>query len=182
MASVTGITAAKALDILGQSIVSGSINGSGHLILTKHNGTTIDAGAFSAIMEGILEDDVEAAVGPAVANAMGGVLFPKGTTSGVLTFTEANDQTLIHAMFTVTLNGNASINGATAFPASPKPGTQFAVRFMQDATGGRTLSLTNIKKSMGVLSLSTDANAIDIIVFMYDGTYWYAGAMGLAFS
>ena len=53
MASFTGITAAKADAILGQSVVSGYINPSGHLILTRSDGSTIDAGDFTGIVTGI---------------------------------------------------------------------------------------------------------------------------------
>lgn len=44
MGSVTSLTAARMLAIEASSVVNGAINGSGHLILTKHDGSTIDAG------------------------------------------------------------------------------------------------------------------------------------------
>ena len=44
MASVTGLTAERTLSIEDAIIVDASINGSGHLILTRHDGTTVDAG------------------------------------------------------------------------------------------------------------------------------------------
>lgn len=44
MATVTVFTAARMEAIEGSSVVSGTVNGSGHLILTKHDGTTLDAG------------------------------------------------------------------------------------------------------------------------------------------
>ena len=44
MATVTGLTADRMMAIEASSVVGGSINGSGHLILTKHDGSTIDAG------------------------------------------------------------------------------------------------------------------------------------------
>lgn len=44
MATVTGLTAARMLEIEAASVVSGAINGSNHLILTKHDGSTVDAG------------------------------------------------------------------------------------------------------------------------------------------
>jgi hypothetical protein len=44
MAEVTGLSADRMLAIEAASIVSGTVNGSGHLILTKHDGSTIDAG------------------------------------------------------------------------------------------------------------------------------------------
>lgn len=44
MATVTGLTKERMLVIEAASVVSGTIDTSGHLILTKHDGTTIDAG------------------------------------------------------------------------------------------------------------------------------------------
>lgn len=44
MATVTGLTAERMLEIEGASVVSGEIDGDNHLILTKFDGTTIDAG------------------------------------------------------------------------------------------------------------------------------------------
>ena len=44
MATITGLTADRMLEIEGESIVDGSIDGSGHLILVKFDGSTIDAG------------------------------------------------------------------------------------------------------------------------------------------
>lgn len=190
MATVTGITAAKALDILGQSVVSGVINGFGHLILTRDNGETIDAGDFSGIVADILDDQVAAAITAQnipqqVKNALVGTVFAAGNISGAFEFDSivgVTNETLVNAVFTATATGNFTIDAATAFPASPKPGTQFAFRIKQDATGNRTMTLTGIKKSQGILPLSTGANATDVIVFFYDGTSWYAGAMGMNFS
>lgn len=44
MATITGLTAARMLEIEGESIVDGEVV-AGNLILTKHDGTTIDAGS-----------------------------------------------------------------------------------------------------------------------------------------
>lgn len=44
MTTITGLTADRMLEIEGQSIIDGTIDPSGHLILTKFDGTTIDAG------------------------------------------------------------------------------------------------------------------------------------------
>lgn len=194
MASVTGITAAKALEILGESVTSGFINGSGHLILVRDNSETIDAGDFTAIVTGIMDDAVAAEIAAQnipgqvdtkVKAAMAGTLFNLGSTvTGAVEFDAAGAtaDTLVNAIFTATLTGNITIDAATAFPAAPKAGTQFAFRVKQDAVGGRTMTLTGIKRSMGTLTLSTAANATDVIVFFYDGSSWYAGAMGMNFS
>lgn len=44
MATVTGLTADRMLAIEAATVVSGAIDGFGHLILTKHDGSTVDAG------------------------------------------------------------------------------------------------------------------------------------------
>lgn len=44
MATVTGFTAARMLDIENKTVVSGSVDGTGHLILLHKDGTTVDAG------------------------------------------------------------------------------------------------------------------------------------------
>lgn len=45
MATVTALTAARMAAIEAASVVGGTVNGSGHLILTKHDASTIDAGS-----------------------------------------------------------------------------------------------------------------------------------------
>ena len=45
MATVTGLTAARMLGIEASSVVSGQVNGEGHLILTTYSGNEIDAGS-----------------------------------------------------------------------------------------------------------------------------------------
>ena len=191
MASFTGITAAHADEILGQSVVSGAINGSGHLILTRANGSTLDAGDFTGIVTGILNTQVNNAVANAVPNAVAGSVFHRGNVSsgpalitgvGTANTTALNSTNAVNALITATLTGNVTID-ASNMPSSPKANTQFAMRLTQDATGGRTLTLTGgIKKSYGTLDLSTGAGDTDVIMFFYDGTSWYAGAMGFDFS
>jgi microcystin-dependent protein len=44
MTTVTGLTAERMLAIEGASVVDGEVNAGGSLILTKHDGSTIDAG------------------------------------------------------------------------------------------------------------------------------------------
>lgn len=44
MATVTGLTAERMLEIEGASVISGLIDENNHLILTRYDGTTIDAG------------------------------------------------------------------------------------------------------------------------------------------
>lgn len=72
----------------------------------------------------------------------------------------------------VTLTGNITTYGA---PTNGVPGTRYRVSFIQDGTGSRTLGGINavFKHVGGAPTLSTAANAIDVIEYYYDGvTYW----------
>lgn len=69
---------------------------------------------------------------------------------------------------TVTLTGNVTFS---AF-ASPVAGQSLTLFVTQDATGSRLLTSTMLFAG-GTKTLSTTANAVDIIVVFYDGTnYW----------
>lgn len=181
MAEFTGITAERADEILGMSVVSGTINGAGHLILTRENGQTIDAGDFTGIVTGILAEQVQDKVDETLPSAMAGTVINKGNVSGALTLPELNSDNIVNAMVKVTMTGNVTFN-ATALPSSPKTNTQFVMRLQQDATGARTFTTTGFKKSMGVLPITAAANAIDLVVFLYDGTSWLVGLMGADFK
>lgn len=179
MATITGMTASAMQDILDNTVESVAIVGN-NMVFTKH-----DASTFSVDFATFIGDDVDTKIADALTNtvlpAITGGLTAKGNITGAVSFAGIDKDNLPNRMFTATLTGNISI-AASALPADAYPGTQFAFRMTQDATGSRLLTLTNIKASQGVLALSTAPSAIDIIVFMFDGTNWYAGAMGLAFS
>ena len=58
MATVTGLTAARMLEIEGATVVDGAFDSTGHLILERHDGTTFDAGVMSdatSAQKGIVE-------------------------------------------------------------------------------------------------------------------------------
>ena len=181
MATVTAITAAKADEVLGMSVVSGTINEAGHLILTRGNGQQIDAGDFSGIMTTLATEAAEAEVASSLPDAVAGTTVNKGNVTGAVTFSEFNSVTLVNAMIRLVATGNITVNIAD-LPSSPKPNTQFAMKIQQDATGGRTITLTGFKKAQGTLVLTTAPNAIDILVFLFDGVQWYAGLMGVDFK
>ena len=183
MATFTGITAAAAQAILDETVVSGAINGSGHLILTKHDGSTIDGGDFSTIVADVLAEQITAALPSLIPDYQAGYNEELGNVSGALD-TELDNLTsdnIVNAFLEATLVGNVTLNSAD-LPSGCRPNTQFAFKMVQDATGSRTLTLTGFKKSQGVLTLTTAPNAIDILVFLYDGTNWYAGMMGVDFK
>lgn len=185
MAEFTGITAARAEEILGMSVVSGTINPSGHLILTRANGSTIDAGDFTGIVSDVLNDQVVDAIATEIPDYIAGTVINKGTLGGgapvAFTIPEFNVDNMPNAMVKLTIAGPVTFDAAS-LPSTPKPNTQWVLRLQQDATGGRTFTTTGFKKSLGVLPISSGANDFDLIVFIYDGTNWLAGVMGSDFS
>ena len=104
MATVTGYTAARTQAIEDSNIIGGAIDGSGHLILEAHDGSTVDAGYMLASIpdattthtgvvelatnaEGIAGTDTVRAITPAVAKAIlddlraAGIIFTVAATS-----------------------------------------------------------------------------------------------------
>lgn len=76
--------------------------------------------------------------------------------------------------FTVTLTGNATINNPTNAPTlAAGQFTEFVWTITQDATGSRVPTVgSNIKNFP---TLSTTANAVDVIAGIYDGTDFVCG-------
>jgi hypothetical protein len=74
------------------------------------------------------------------------------------------------SVFRMTLTNNITING---FGGTPQAGQSATLILTQDATGNRTLSST-MKFAGGNKTLSTAANAIDMLFIFYDGTTYYA--------
>jgi microcystin-dependent protein len=74
MGIITGLTAARMQAIIDSSIISGAVNGLGHLILTKSGGGTVDAGGVA---------------GPAGATGAAGATGPAGIgpTGSVIMYT-----------------------------------------------------------------------------------------------
>jgi hypothetical protein len=70
----------------------------------------------------------------------------------------------------VTLTGNVTMN---AFGGTPQAGQSMVIKFIQDGTGGRTLTST-MKWAGGLKTLTATANAVDIASVFYDGTTYYA--------
>lgn len=75
-------------------------------------------------------------------------------------------------VFTLTLGANATL----ANPSNLADGTSFSYRIRQDATGSRTLAYGTAFKFPGGVAptLSTEANALDILSCHTDGTNVYA--------
>ena len=178
MAQFDGLTKAKAEAIIGASVASATINGQGHLILTRNNGQTIDAGDFTGIVSGLLVEAVNDAVATGIYNALAGAVTVKNGVTGVMTFDEFSTASLMNAIIIANLTGNVTLNSAS-FPANPKAGTRFRIRFKQDATGGRTLTLIGIKRGQSDEDgqLDVRANGMDLFEFFYDGTNWWMDSL-----
>ncbi len=116
-----------------------------------------------------------------VALATGGgveTLNALGSGSGARTINLANGNVV-----SVTLAGATTFTftGATASTAC-----SFGLYLTQDATGGRTVTWPASVKWSGATAptLSTGANAVDILVFetINGGTTWYGSLVGTNFS
>ena len=74
------------------------------------------------------------------------------------------------SVYKYTLTGNITLN---AFGGTPQAGQSMTIILTQDATGNRLLT-SNMKYAGGAKTLSTAANATDIIYTFFDGTNYYA--------
>lgn len=92
------------------------------------------------------------------------ILFAQGNITGATTFDRENGDTI-----TGTLTGNITvtlISGAFT-------GDTLTLELTQDATGSRTVTWpSNFKKAGGTLTLSTSANAVDVIKMVWDSVSW----------
>lgn len=116
-----------------------------------------------------------------VALATGGgaeAVVTNATATGATTLNLANGN-----VFNLTLTGNVTFtfSGATNGTACA-----FSIYIKQDATGSRTVTWPASAKWAGgsAPTLSTTANALDIVVFesLNGGTTWYGSLVGTNFS
>ena len=94
----------------------------------------------------------------------GEIVHDLGTTGGTLTPDPNNG-----SVQKVTLNNNLTLNSLSNVAS----GDSLTLLVTQDGTGNRTLSST-MKFAGGTKTLSTGANAIDVITIFYDGTNYLA--------
>jgi hypothetical protein len=172
--SVDGFTTTVQTAIIGGGVAqwgaanngyTHSTNGTGNLTLSTNSGTNsgtivINQGANNNI-----------------------TLTPNGTGQTVIKNLEYNEfvnatgnnsgtitpNCAVGNVQTMTLTGNITFNEF----ASPVSGQTMTLILTQDATGGRTLTST-MKFAGGSKTLSTAANAIDILTVSYIGTTYYA--------
>jgi len=102
-----------------------------------------------------------------------------GGTSTPKTFITLTDDTLVNWDLTSSINAQVTLDGSngTLALSGHVDGDYGTLKVIQDGTGGRTMSLPPNSKSAndgnGAITLSSDADAIDIIAFVFDGTDFY---------
>ncbi len=140
--------------------------------------TTSAAGAMSAADKTKLDDAASAATASKIVLRGSGAEVKASQfaatyqtlTDGATVNWNANNG----AVATVTLGGNRTLANATNLLA----GATYIVLVKQDATGGRTLAYGSQYKWPGGTdpTLSTAANAVDVLTFVCDGTNLYGVA------
>lgn len=103
-------------------------------------------------------------VGSTKTGANPDMLQAIGNSTGSVTLDPAKGN-----FITITLTGNSTIN----FSSGVMVGDLIILIITQDATGSRTAAWgSNFKKAGGTLTISTGANAVDMIEMRWDGTNW----------
>lgn len=212
MATITGMTSAAMDAIAAGVIVGATVNGAGHLILTKEDSSTVDAGyvvgptgpagangtngadgnsysldqlagfhptaadwsnnshKITSLANGSSAQDA-AAFGQIMPKAGGVFTGAVVEAAFALTFgtTIAIDASLGNTA-RVTLTASTGTFGA---PTNPTDNQKLIIEVKQDATGSRTVAYNAAFQFTTALpspTLSTAANAVDILVFIYNST------------
>ena len=173
-ANVLAEPTANATDSVGLWTKRWNGNGTMGLVIKSEEGTRHFLGAASVI-GGDYDDAIDGVKLLIKGNTQidGQVYAPYNTlTDGATITPDFNDSNNM----IVTLAGNR----AMANPSNLKDGASYTVIVKQDATGGRTLSFGTAFKWAGgtAPTLSTGANAVDILTFISDGTNLYGSFVG----
>jgi hypothetical protein len=86
MTAVTGFTAARMLEIEAGTVTSGEVDGSGNLILTKHDGSTVNAGSVKGPMGDTGPEGESIAHGVRVRSSTGTGTLASDVVAGIYTF------------------------------------------------------------------------------------------------
>jgi hypothetical protein len=165
---------ANAQDSVGLWTKRWNGNGTMGLVIKSEEGTRHFLGAASVI-GGDYSDAIDGVKLLIKGNSQidGQVYAPYNTlTDGATITPDFNDSNNM----VVTLAGNRTM----ANPSNLKDGASYTVIVKQDATGSRTLSFGTAFKWAGgtAPTLSTGANAVDILTFISDGTDLYGSFVG----
>lgn len=212
MATITGMTSAAMDAIAAGVIVGATVNGSGDLILTKHDSSTINAGHVvgatgatgaagsngadgnSYSLDQLAGFHVTAADwsnnSHKITNLANGSSAQDAAAFGQVmpkaggTFTGRTVPAVFALTFATTIAVDASLGnyarvtltastGTLGAPSNAVDGQALIVEISQDATGSRTMAW-NAAWQFSTLfaspTLSTAANAIDMVAFIYNST------------
>ena len=162
--NITSVGTLTSLTVTGN--ITGNITGSASSATTAG---TVTAAAQSNItsvgtLTSLTVSGTFTSTGNVVLKKFNETVLSSVTTSGTI-----SPDVSTGTIFRYTLNGNITLNSL----ANAVAGTSVTIILTQDATGSRTLSST-MKFSSGSKTLSTAANAIDVISVFYDGATYYA--------
>lgn len=91
---------------------------------------------------------------------------PNASVSGALDLTSFEKKAIIHR----TLTGNIT---EVFLPTTPIPGLELTLVLTQDATGGRTFTITGVKASYGVpFTLTATPGGVDVLHLFFTGAGW----------
>jgi hypothetical protein len=176
----TGATGSTGATGVGATGATGPAGATGATGPTGATGATGATGTFSGTLASNLDVNSNSIVSASNGNIL---ITPNGTGKTRITnlnYSEAAPFAVTYGatitpdvangnIQTVTLTGNVTFSAFT----NPIAGQSLTLFVVQDATGSRTLTST-MKFAGGSKTLSTAANAIDIITAYYDGTNYYA--------
>lgn len=174
--TITNTAASSAIDNVVEDLspqLGGDLDVNGNDIVSL-SGATLDITA-----DGSLNLDSTSGTINLLANTSGGgneltnvqlddykeVIYTGGSTTGTITPDVANGN-----VQKITLTGSITLN---AF-ANAEAGQSMTLVVTQPASGGPYTLTSTMKFAGGTKTLSTAANAIDIISIFYDGTTYYA--------
>lgn len=155
----------------GGVTISGDMTISAAGVAALKNMTGVTAGAYGPITVDAMGRVTQIAnVAPQASPTFSGAVGYAADTTLPYAATLSPDLNALGTRMTCVMTGNATM----AAPTNRKPGV-FRIIFKQDATGGRTLTIPTggifrTGGSLSLITLSTAANAVDMLAFDDDGT------------
>ena len=152
------------------SLFTGSITGTNPITTTGTFTINVDLAQQNA--NTVLAGPASGAVGPVTARALVAADV-SGVTAVSFSATPTFDaSTFAFPVFTMTLTGDVT----APVISNPKAGQVIMFVLKQDGTGGHAFTWPASTK--GSSSIGTDANAVSVQSFVYDGSFWRATGPG----